>query len=624
MTKTEAAPVRTHHDHRALMERMDPNVAGWRGCAGVALILGGDVTSAPDQANGEQAFIKNGDLTWMTGLDVPVPWMKGLSRTAHLIQARTAVLRFGSPQLEPSGVLREFDYWDGPTPELGLPDEWALAADGLNNAMTSTAFAFRAAWGQHRGLYRQWAETQGDAVILGGRKYDPVVVKDFGWVPKPWIGVDPQKAAVMYARLKEADFNPIFKAVAADLFAAGMPVTSPVRGYFSGTSPLTANGMRYTQFNFREENGARHAVVATGVAQVSSAKGMRVYRGTQVGSDAPPLLRGFYALSRERQWAELVKAYRPEVLDLVLGNVFSSLFRQAGKAWLLPFAVVGQDVSYSLGTNELWWDVSPIHSDERDFSVPANPNIHIMPTMRMGQWDSFKDHLGHTVVDLTPTDQRFRAYALGRQIKRKFPRTTDGYSGDAQGEVVPVAVVPGRPLDVMPVMGDDVRAEEVAAASTTEDWDVIRRTPDRPPVEEPAHPEAGKPDDGTDDPFLARVGRSRFWRRIPVEKPVAQTRQSGKVLNDRGGHIDAAEQEARAATVAETAAARKAAWAAEDAAAGEPVLLEHGVPPEEMAEERWEDDGGPAPADEVPGLVAATTHREAYVPDGDRTDGGRA
>lgn len=477
-TKTEAgsAPVRTYDDHAALLSRMDSNVAGWRGCAGVALIVKGDVVPPEGQA-GDQGFIRNDDLTWVTAVDIPVPWMTGLSRTAHMVQVRRPVLRYGAPLLCPSGVLKEFDYWDGPTRHPDLDPQVRLAADGLNNAMTSTAFAFRSAWGPHNALYRAWAGVDGKpAVILGSKKYDPVVVKDFGWVPKPWVSVDPRKAATMFGRLKEGDFNDTFKAVVIDLFAAGMPVTSPVHGIFTGTSPLVVSGVRYTQFNFREANGARQAVVATGGATVSSQKGMRVFRGTQVGSDVPPVPRGFYSWPRARQWGAVVQAYRPEVFDLVLGNVFSAMFRQAGSVWLLPFAVLGQDVSYALGTGELWWDVSPIFGNDRDFTCAEDPNVHIMPTMRMGQWDSFKDHLGHTAVDLTPVDSRFRSFALGRQIRRKFPMTADGYSGDAQGEIVPVAVVPGKPLEVLPQLGDDALAEYVAATETPAEWDFARKS----------------------------------------------------------------------------------------------------------------------------------------------------
>lgn len=485
MTQTEvvSAPVRDHADHAALISRMDPNVAGWRGCAGVALVLGGDVANPAGEGMSTQAFLPTADLTWVTAVDVPVPWITGLSRPAHLMQVRKAALRHGAPVLDQPTVEAEFDYWDGPAPDLD--PALVLAADGLNNAMTSTAFAFRSVWQPYAGLFAEYAALPGvprgePPVHLGGRLYPAGVVKDFSWVPRPWVEVDPKRAAIAFLRLKELGFTPTFRAVAADLFGAGMPVTAPVAGYFTGTSPLVADGVRYTQFNFREPNGARHAVVATVGAKVTSAKGLPVFRGTQVGSDAPPVPRAYYGWGRDRQWGELLRAYAPAALDLVLGNAFSAMFRLCGTAWLLPYEAVGADVSYSFGEGGLWWDVSPVCTDRYDGSVAADGRVHIMPTVRMRQWDDFRGHLGATAVDLSPVRPDFAAHALGRQV-RKFPVTADGRTGDAQGEVVPVAVVPGRPAGRLPET-DDERAMFAASAANRRQWAARRARANGEPI----------------------------------------------------------------------------------------------------------------------------------------------
>lgn len=492
MTQTTTAdPVRAHAAHAALLRRLGRDLSGWRGCFGVALVIDGDVTTPGGEGLTPQAFVANEQLTWVTAVDVPVPWITDLHRPAHLVQVRRAALRYGAPTLDPPTVLREFDYWDGPAAVPDLPPELVLAANGLNNAMTSTAFAYRFHWQAHVPAFREYAglpaepvggfrprpapggpqPNPGVSVLLGDRQYPPEVVKNFSWVPRPWVEVDPRRAGAAFQKLRELGFTDAFRAVAGDMFAAGMPVVSPVKGYFTGTNPLVEGGVRYTQFNFREEHGARHAVVASGGAQVTSARGLPVFRGTQVGADGRPVPPEFYHWGRDRRWGHVRKAYRPEVLDLVLGSVFSSLFRQVGRAWAVPFAVLGRDVSYSFGEGGLWWDVSRVRSDELDFSLGADARVHVMPTIRPhgDQWDSFHDRLGATALDLTPVHPRFRGHALARQIRR-FPRTADGRTGDAQGEVVPVAVVPGAPAGVLPELGSAAAADHVAAAPDREEW----------------------------------------------------------------------------------------------------------------------------------------------------------
>lgn len=459
-TAAETTPVRTtHRAHANMLARLDPNVAGFRWCAGVALIIDGTVTPPNGEGDNGLGFVPNENLTWVTLVDVPIPWMQGMVRPSHMVAVRKAALRSGAPVLDQTGVEREFDYWSGPRPELELSPEIVLAADGINDAMTGTAFSYIGAWQRHADLYQEYA---GDAGIkLGDRLYDPGVVKEYGWVPIPWVSVDPLKAETMYARLKDLEYTAAFKSVMVDLFVAGMPVVSPVAGYFTGTSPLMAGGTRYTQFNFREENGAKHAVVATAGATVSSFRGLKVFRGTQVGTDAPTFdRRAFYRMHPARRWTTLVNTYRPEVLDLVLGNAFSAMFRQVGDTWLMPFEILGRDVSYSLGTGKLWWDVAMVQRDDRDFSLGADPRVHVMPTMRMGAWDNFKDRLGAVAIDLTPTHKLFRAYALGRQIRRPHPRFSSGFTGHA-GEVIPVAVVPGHPVGKLPELPDDMLDEAV-------------------------------------------------------------------------------------------------------------------------------------------------------------------
>lgn len=450
-TAMSAAP-RTYKRHAALMSKLDPNIAGWRGCTGIALLLDGEV-QAPEGGRTGLGFVRNDQLTWLTAIDIPVPWMTGLAHAAHMMQFRRAALRYGSPMLDQSSLIREFDYWDGPKSELELPVDWIAAADGVNNAMTSTAFVFRSVWKKHADVYEEYTGVKGEPqVIIGDHNHNPVVVKDYRWVPRPWVGVDPRNAATLYKRLREGTYTDAFRRVVVDLFAAGMPISSPVDGYFTGVSPLDQNGMRYTQFNFRERNGAKHAVVATAAATVSSARGMPVARGTEVGKDGPPVGRAFYHMPLLKQWNEVVRAYAPEVLDLVLGNAFSALFKQIGKSWLLPYAVLGQDISYSFGTGELWWDVSTLC--DRNFDLSGQGRIFICPTMRMVSWDAFRDHLGMVALDLTPTDPRFRSYALGRQIRRPLSPTVDGRTGVAESEIVPVAFNPAEPAGRLPDLPD--------------------------------------------------------------------------------------------------------------------------------------------------------------------------
>lgn len=488
MTQTAVLPrVHDHAEHAMLLSRMNPNVAGWRGCAGVALVFYGDTVNPRGEGDSTQTFLPTDKLAWVTGVDVPVPWISGLGRPAHLMQVRHAALRYGAPVLDQATVAREFDYWDGPTPDL--PAELVRAADGLNDAMTSTAFAYRSVWAPYASLFADYAGLAGvprgePPVLLGSRMYGATVVKDFGWVPRPWVEVDPKRAGTAFRRLKELGYTPTFRAVAADLFAAGMPVTAPVEGFFTGTSPLVVNGVQYTQFNFREKNGAKHAVVATAGATPTSVKGLPVFRGTQVGTDAPPVPPGYYGWSRDRQWGELTRAYAPAALDLVLGSAFSAMFRQCGSAWLLPYEVIGADVSYAFGEGGLWWDVSTVLTDEYDGSVPS-PNdhlVHIMPTVRMRQWDDFRGHLGATAVNLTPVRPDFAAHALGRQT-RKFPVTADGHSGDAQGEVVPVAVVPGQPAGRLPELNEEEQAMIRASAANRRQWAARRARANGDPIE---------------------------------------------------------------------------------------------------------------------------------------------
>lgn len=484
MTQTQTKPAdprAVHAAHAALISRVAPHIAGWRGCGGVALILDGEVVSPAGEGKTGQGFLPNAQLTWVTGLDIPVPWISGLARSAHLMQVRRAALRYGAPVLDRTTVLREFDYWDGPRPELELAPEVALAANGINAAMTSTAFAFREAWGvDHAPLFAAYSglPVGQHEVMLGDRRYAPAVVRDMGWVPLPWVEVDPRKAAVAFERLKALGYTLAFRALACELFAVGMPIVSPVEGFFTGTSPLVSGGVQYTQYNFREGNGAKHAVVATGRAKVTSAKGLPVFRGTQVGRDAPAVPAAYLHWSRERQWGELTRTYSKANLHLVLGNVFSALFRGVGKKWLLPYEAIGGDVSYAFGGGGLWWDVSPVcrvHKGvEYDFSFKEDGRVHVMPTVWLGQWDDFTGYLGATAVDLHPQHPAFASHALNRQIRR-FPATTDGRSGDAQGEVVPTAVVPGRPVGVLPEIDDDLRAAHLASAANRAEW-ASRRT----------------------------------------------------------------------------------------------------------------------------------------------------
>ncbi len=474
MLKTYKKTGQDYAAHAALMARISPNVAGWRGCAGIALVIDGEVRNPGLEKETTQAFVKNDDLAWVTAVDVPVPWMTGLTRPAHVMQIRKAALRYGAPVLDQATVTHEFDYWDGPAPDLA--DEFVAAANGINNAMTSTAFAFRYMWGKQGRLFAEYAGLPGvptgePPVILGERHYPASIVKDFGWVPRPWVEVDPRRAATAFQRLKELGYTDTFRTVATELFAVGMPVTSPVSGYFTGTSPVVVGGTRYTQFNFRETGGARHAVVTTARAKVTAAKGTAVFRGEKVGTDAPPVPTGYFDWSRDRQWGTLKRIYEPAALDLVLGNAFSAMFRQCEQAWLLPFEVIGADVSYSFGEGGLWWDVANIHSDAFDFSVPtpADAQVHIMPTMWMRQWDDFSSRLGAVATNLTPVSPNFAAHAIGRPV-RKFPVVADGRTGDAPADVVPVAVVPGQPTGTLPPLGDEDRAAFVAAAKARAEW----------------------------------------------------------------------------------------------------------------------------------------------------------
>lgn len=392
MTTTHAdadavAAARLHADHAAVLDSVHPLVVGWRGCVGVALILDGEAAAPAGEGTTGMAFVPNDRLTWVTGVDVPVPWISGQARPSHLMQVRRAALRYGAPILDQTTVTSEFDYWDGPTRRL-RPD-LVLAFNGINAAMTSTAFAYRKDWRPYRaGRWAEFARTPAGRVILGGRDYEAAIVKDYGWIPHPWVDVDPRRAGTAFERLKKLGYTTTFREIAADLFVAGMLVVAPVEGYFTGTSPLVADGVKYTQFNFRDAGGGRHAVVATAKARVTSQKGLPVFRGTQVGADGPPVPPGFTDWSRDRQWGELTRAYTPGALELVLGNTFSAMFRRVGGRWLLPYEAIGADVSYSFSEGGLWWEVSGIAVN--DFSLAGDGRIHIMPTVRMEAWDDFK------------------------------------------------------------------------------------------------------------------------------------------------------------------------------------------------------------------------------------------
>ncbi len=426
-------------EHRELLLNVPAEVAGFRGCIGIGLLITGTTgDSWIEKLN--RIFLPDDTLRWVSLVDVPSDFIRlsgNRMREVHWASCTRTCNTFGMPHLI-SGEMgvtawdfRTFPFDEAPAelPGGGKTTVYREAdvlspsqepqlfrcLNGIEWAMTSTAFHYRAPWRTRRAHFYRAASRDYDpaeTLLLFGERECSRVDRPAVWMPRAYLGFPESIADSLYEkviyRATGTEVTPNYPYSLRQSFVDDMPGGSPYQARYDGqvvdVKRATYHGLPVLCFLLESKDGTqRDTVRFSQRARVHRPKWAEFKEGEVIAAETWNLPDHWSDRPLEKRWATYVADLLGDRLCAFIRIWFErQAFRLRPGFLHMPSELVARAALSDADPSQLFFDVNramPYYQEACDSFV--------FPTLTIRAWDHLLGVLpGDVAYDLMPRDER--------------------------------------------------------------------------------------------------------------------------------------------------------------------------------------------------------------------------
>lgn len=432
--------------HREIVFGVPPDIAGYRGCIGLAMLLDKVTSDTWIYRPGNRTFLNDSDIRWASLTDIPSGYfrLENRKREVHWATLRKTSRVFGMPALLrgteggeawdfrviPRTANDEAKRHIDPYPHAMRADQYPQYTRMFNAiewAMTSVAFSERKAWSPGRELFAKAynGSPESPLYVFGGDSVRSHCPRVHEWMPQAYIGFTPDFARsgmfnrCVYPLARTAlppRYSDAFRGAAVDAAAEDFRFLAPFSGVVKALLRETYDDVPVFRIELAGERGESTIVrFPRETAELRKGEGTSFNHGDVIASDklVKTKPQGWDTATRAERWTLLRDAGGPRLLTTLRSWFERQMEELVDGFHYWPLALVEPMAIAASDNAGLFWQASEALEYFRE-----DCGALVLPPIPIRKWYELEGTLpGAVRFDLHPASEKYETF---QESKRRM------------------------------------------------------------------------------------------------------------------------------------------------------------------------------------------------------------